>query len=102
MGDGETVTPRATRSSTDSRGNYGSPASGEGADRVIEIKAGRKFINVTNGETILFKVSGKSFAWKFSTTLRHRSFDFSIVAPKDIDVRGIRVFCVPDLYERAG
>jgi len=89
--------------SADSRPSaYGYPAPPEKVDRVIEIKRGRQFVNVTNGETILFKVYGKVFAWKFNRTLDHRNFDLSEIAPKDIDVRGIKVYCVPDLYERAG
>lgn len=70
-------------------------------DRVIEIHAGTRYVNVTGGETILFKVGQKSFARKFFTMLDHGDFDLSDIAPADVNVQGVRVFCGPDLYERS-
>jgi hypothetical protein len=78
----------------------GYPAPPEAAQRVIEINRGRKSVTVTNGETILFRVNGMSFAWTFDVTLDQRSFPLSKIAPEHIDVRGISVYCVPDLFER--
>lgn len=77
------------------------PAPGDMVDRVIEIRAGTQYVNVTGGETILFKVGSKSFVRKFYTMLDHGNFDLSEIAPSDLDVRGVRVFCDPDLYERS-
>lgn len=85
-----------------SRNAYGHPAPADQPARIIVIAPGQRYVNVTNGETILFRVNGRSFAWTFRTSVRHRSFELSEVAPVDVDVRGIRVYCVPDLYERAG
>lgn len=83
------------------RSGYGYPARAGSADRVIEIRRGRKLVTVTNGETILFKVYGKAFAWKFESVPGHANFDLEEIAPQDVDVRGIRVYCVPDLYQRS-
>jgi len=90
------------RNQRDPRAAYGQPASPEQADRVITIRPGRRFVNVTNGETVLFKVNGRAFAWRFTPTISHRTFRLEEIAPGDIDVRGVQVFCGPDLYERAG
>jgi hypothetical protein len=34
--------------------------------------------------------------------LVHGSFELSDIAPNNVNVQGIRVFCGPSLYERAG
>lgn len=80
----------------------GAPASTARVDRQIELRPGTKYVNVTAGETVMFKVGGKSFTCKFDDTLKHSNFDLAKIAPKDIDVKGIRVYCQPTLYERAG
>jgi len=72
------------------------------ADRTIVIQPGTRYVNVTNGETVLFQVGGKSFVRKFYSMLSHGSFSLSEIAPADVDVHGIVVYCQPDLYERAG
>lgn len=92
----------AAAPATPSGNAYGHPAPADQPARIIVIAPGQRYVNVTNGETILFRVNGRSFAWTFKTSFRHRTFDLSDVAPVDVDVRGVRVFCVPDLYERAG
>jgi hypothetical protein len=81
---------------------YGYAASPESADRVIEIRPGRRFVNVTAGETVRFSVNGKSFAWTFGRSFVHRSFALREIAPPDLEVPSVEVYCVPDLYERSG
>ena len=71
-------------------------------DRVIVLRPGTRYVNVTNGETVLFKVGDKSFVRKFESMLTHGSFNLSEIAPSDVDVQGIQVYCQPTLYERAG
>ena len=51
-------------------------------DRVIEVRAGTQYVNVTGGETILFKVGSKSFVRKFYSMLDHGDFDLSEIAPR--------------------
>ena len=80
---------------------YGYAASPGSADRAIEIRPGRRFVNVTAGETVRFSVNGKSFAWTFSRSLVHRSFALREIAPPDMEVPRVEVYCVPDLYERS-
>jgi Heavy-metal resistance protein CzcE len=71
-------------------------------DRVIVLRPGTKYVNVTNGETVLFKVGDKSFVRKFESMLIHGSFKLSEIAPSEVNVQGIQVYCQPTLYERAG
>ncbi len=58
------------------------PAPGDMVDRVIEVRAGTQYVNVTGGETILFKVGSKSFVRKFYSMLDHGDFDLSEIAPR--------------------
>lgn len=81
---------------------HAATANAPNVDRVIEIRAGTHYVNVTGGETILFKVGNNSFARKFYPMVSHGDFPLSDIAPSDVSVQGIRVFCAPDLYERAG
>lgn len=99
----ETAREEARQSSRDTRSLvFGHPAGPEQVDRVIQIRKGQRFVNVTNGETVLFKVNGKSFTWRFSRSLMHRRFALKDIAPREVDVPDVDVYCIPDLYERAG
>lgn len=80
---------------------HGHAAATSRADRVIEVHAGMGHVNVTSGETVLFKVGNRAFAWTFEPTLAHPSFDISEIAPHGVAVRGVRIYCAPDQYERA-
>lgn len=71
-------------------------------DRVIDVKPGTRYVNVKSGETVLFKVANKSFVWTFDATLDHPSFDLAQIAPEGISVQGVRIYCAPTEYERAG
>ena len=74
------------------KGNHlGSAASVASADRQIDLRPGAKHVNVTRGETVLIKIDGKAFAWKFDT-LGTPVFNLSEIAPKEINVQGVRVY----------
>lgn len=81
---------------------HGHAANAASAQRVIEIAPGTKAVNVQDGETVLFKVGGQSFAWTFEPTLRHTTFGLAEIAPAGVDVQGVQVYCQPTPYERAG
>jgi hypothetical protein len=91
--------PAATNRHTAAHGHAANAAS---AQRVIEIAPGMKAVNVRDGETVLFKAGGESFAWTFEPTLLHASFGLADIAPAGMDVRGVQVYCEPTPYERAG
>lgn len=67
-------------------------------DRVIELRPGIKYVNVTAGERVLFKTDNNSFAWKFDEGHPHPNFNLSEIAPKGIDVPTARVYVGEDVY----
>jgi len=71
--------------------HLGSSASTQWIDRQIELRPGDKYLNVTRGETVMIKASGKSFAWKFDT-LGTPTFDLKEIAPKDFNIQSVRVY----------
>ncbi len=71
--------------------HLGSAVSAQSIDRQIELLPGTKSINVAHGETVLIKVSGKAFAWKFDT-IGTPAFGLQEIAPKDINVQGVQVY----------
>lgn len=81
--------------------HLGSAASAASAARQIDLRPGEKYVNVTRGEIALIKADGKAFAWKFDT-LGTSVFNLSDIAPKDINVQGVRVYVARDPYEVGG
>ncbi|MFN7085240.1 MAG: CzcE family metal-binding protein [Burkholderiales bacterium] len=79
--------------------HLGSATSPQSSDRGIELRPGDRYVNVTRGETVLITVGGKSFAWKFDT-LGTPVFDLQEIAPKDIDVAGVKVYVGSDPYDQ--
>ncbi len=80
---------------------YGHATAPGQADRTIEIGPGRRLVNVSSGETVLFRVSGKSFAWRFTRIPPPDCFALRDIAPADVPVPQVTICEVPDLYERA-
>jgi len=81
---------------------HGQTASAGSVNRVIDVRPGTRHVNVTSGETVLFRVGDKSFTWTFDPTLDHPSFDLGQIAPAGVAAQGVRIYCAPDQYERAG
>ncbi len=71
-------------------------------DRVIEVGPGTRYVNVKSGEAVMFKVGNKSFIWTFDATVDHPTFDLSKIAPEGLVAQGVRIYCAPTEYERAG
>jgi hypothetical protein len=80
---------------TGTSADYGTAATGDAADRIIDLKPATKWVNVVNGETVRFNAGAKTFAWHFST-FNDKPFDLSAIAPKEVDVKGVRVFVAND------
>jgi len=78
--------------------HWGSAASAQSVDRQIELRPDDKYANVTRGETVLIKASGKAFAWKFDT-LGTPVFNLQEIAPKDINVQSVQVYVGQNPYE---
>ena len=62
------------------------------ADREITIKPGTKWVNVNNGETVAFSVSGKTFTWHFDTLPAEDQFRLQTIAPEGVDVGAVTVY----------
>lgn len=76
----------------------GSAASATKVDREVETRLGARHLNVRRGETVLIKVGGKAFAWKFDT-VGTPVFDLAEIAPKDLNIQGVRVYVARSPYD---
>jgi hypothetical protein len=81
---------------------HGHAGAAVSVDRVIDVRPDTRYVNVKSGETVLFKVGGKSFTWTFDETLDHPSFDLAQIAPEGLIGQSVRIYCAPTEYERAG
>lgn len=72
--------------------DYGEPVAPMAATQHINLHAGQRWVNVDNGDTVLFTIDGKSFAWHFQTLTDETNLDLSTIAPPDVNVQGIRVY----------
>ncbi len=78
---------------TGTNADYGITVSTDFAGRQVSVTAATKWVNVTNGETVRFIADGKNFTWYFDTfDQTSTSFDLSAIAPKDVQVKGVRVY----------
>jgi hypothetical protein len=76
----------------DDSGIYGEPAQSPASTREILIDPNTRHVNVTQGETVNFKVGGKSFAWNFNGAANRRVFDLRDIAPEDTLDRPVTVY----------
>jgi hypothetical protein len=76
--------------------DYGSAAAAQGADTQVTVTPETKWVNVNNGETVQFLVSGKTFAWHFDTFQNSPILNLSAIAPPDVNVGKVKVFVAPD------
>jgi hypothetical protein len=65
-------------------------------DRSLAIGADTRYVNVTNGETVTFKVDGASFTYTFNAWDTIGVVDLSAIAPKDVKVPQVRVYIAPN------
>lgn len=71
---------------------YGEAVQASTPDRSVTLTAHTKTVNVTDGQTVQFNANGKTFEWHFDTLASAPNFDLSAIAPKDVDVAGVRVY----------
>jgi len=76
--------------------DYGSAAAVQGADTQVTVTPETKWVNVNNGETVQFLVSGKTFAWHFDTFQNSPILNLSAIAPPNVNVGKVKVFVAPD------
>ena len=69
----------------------------EQAERYIVLKAGKKFVNVTQGETVKFTSGDKSFTWKFDT-LGTPNFQLANIAPADFEANNARIYVGENMF----
>ena len=79
----------------------GTPAQGARADRVINLGAGSKYVNVHRGEIATIVKDGKSFTWMFDT-LGTPSFGLAAIAPPDFGADQVRVYVSPSPGDLSG
>jgi hypothetical protein len=60
----------------------GAAATPSAATKTIMINANTKYVNVTGGDTVLFKAGDKTFAWQFDG--RVSKIDLSDIAPAGV------------------
>jgi len=80
---------------TTTNADYGMAAANGAADKTIELAPNTKWVNVVNGETVRFNAGARTFSWHFST-FSDKPFDLSDIAPRDVDVKGVRVYVATD------
>jgi len=76
---------------TSTNADYGNPVAANSASRKVELQPGRA-ISVVNGETVEFTNGTQSFTWHFDAFPTTRSVDLSAIAPKELNVQGVRVY----------
>ena len=71
---------------------YGEAVQGGAPDRSVTVTPSTRYVNVVDGQTVRFNADGKTFEWHFDTLGGSPNFDLSAIAPKDVDVAGVRVY----------
>jgi hypothetical protein len=75
----------------------GTPATADGADRIVHLSSPMRWVSVTYGERVKFNTvdangAQQSFAWRFDVSPARSFVDLDDVAPAAFPVRGVRVF----------
>lgn len=79
---------------------YGVAAPDHSAGRTIEIKAGTRWVNVTNGETVTFVTEGRRFTFHFQTYPYAQIVDLATLAPEGMAVAPVRVYVAESTESR--
>lgn len=72
--------------------DYGQVVATSAVDKVVQVDASTRWINVTDGQTVRFDTDGKSFTFNFATWPGGQQVDLSTIAPKDMVVPNVRVY----------
>jgi hypothetical protein len=76
--------------------DLGNPVSHTIADYTIVVSPKMKYINVNNGDTVLFKIGDRDFSWHFDTFRDFAIFPLSKIAPLDINLGETKVYVAKD------
>jgi plastocyanin len=88
-------------SAADSSPNaYGNNSPAGSAGRVVEITPATKYVNVTDGDTVTFKIDGRDFTWTFHVLHQEGVVQLSSILPQDLHADGVKVYVTPDLSYR--
>jgi hypothetical protein len=85
---------------TNTSADYGYAALTAPVDRTIVVDASTKVVNVTNGETVEFKIDDQSVRWHFDTFHNEAVLDLSKIAPQAAQATSVRVYVAANpLYQ---
>jgi hypothetical protein len=81
-------------------GFYGTPASEQSAGRVIEITPATRHVNVTEGETVTFRIGDQQFTWTFHMLHQEGALSLSAILPRGLRAEGVMVYVAADTSYR--
>jgi hypothetical protein len=92
------ATGAAHAASASGADDYGMLDTGAAAHqgRTVTIGANTRWVNVTNGDTVRFKVGGKAFTYTFDTYDNVNELNLAKIAPAGIAVPNVRVYVAPN------
>ena len=76
--------------------SYGMPATGDYADRTIEIQPGMRHVNVSNGETVRFVIGAQRFNYTFNALGNVSALQLPEIAPAGLAVPDVRIYLAPN------
>lgn len=71
---------------------YGSYVPPAAADKIVNIDADTKYVNVNDGETVEFAKGGQQFTWSFNTPRGSGEMPLSAIAPAGFNCNKIEVY----------
>jgi hypothetical protein len=85
----------------------GTPATADGADRIVQLSPSVRWVTVPYGERVTFNSpdehgAQRSFAWRFDVAPARSFVDLDDVAPADFPSHGVRVFVAEPPEYRGG
>lgn len=72
--------------------DYGQVVTTSAVDKVVQVDASTRWVNVTDGQTARFVIGDKSFTFNFATWPGDQQVDLATIAPKDMIVPNVRVY----------
>jgi len=72
--------------------DYGQTVDNHFSQRVVNLDADTKYVNVTNGDTVQFVQQGKTFTFHFDTYPNVTEVDLKKIAPSGFDAGAVEVY----------
>lgn len=76
--------------------DYGQVVTTSAVNKVVQVDASTRWVNVTDGQTVRFEIDGKSFTFNFATWPGGQQVDLATIAPKDMAVPNVRIYIAPN------